>query len=121
MPPANEPRRSSEAAGNANDDNPFANEITDVSQTPRMSYAELTKATDNWSERRILGKGGFGTVYLGVFKHTYMAIKRIDQSKMKTSAAGRLQLEQSFNELRFLNACRHDNIVPVFGFSVDSK
>ncbi|XP_035778504.1 serine/threonine-protein kinase pelle-like [Anopheles albimanus] len=120
-PPANEPRGSLEAAGNVNDDNPFANEITDVSQTPRMSYAELTKATDNWSEQRILGKGGFGTVYLGVFKHTYMAIKRIDQSKLKTSAAGRLQLEQSFNELRFLNACRHDNIVPVFGFSVDKE
>ena len=28
------------------------------------------------------------------------------------------QLEQSLRELRILNSCRHDNILPLFGFSV---
>lgn len=29
-----------------------------------------------------------------------------------------VQLEQSLRELRILNSCRHDNILPLFGFSV---
>uniref|UniRef100_A0A182QDR7 non-specific serine/threonine protein kinase n=1 Tax=Anopheles farauti TaxID=69004 RepID=A0A182QDR7_9DIPT len=88
---------------------------------PKISYEELAAATDNWSERNILGKGGFGTVYRGVFKHTSMAIKKIDYNKVKTSEAERIQLQQSFNELRYLNSCRHDNIVPLFGYSLDKE
>uniref|UniRef100_A0A182XWC9 non-specific serine/threonine protein kinase n=1 Tax=Anopheles stephensi TaxID=30069 RepID=A0A182XWC9_ANOST len=107
---------------NSKDDSPFANELADLSSLiPKISYAELTAATDNWSERNILGKGGFGTVYRGIFKHTYMAIKKIDYSKVKTSEAERIQLQQSFNELRFLNSCRHDNIVPLYGYSLEKE
>uniref|UniRef100_A0A182VYJ6 non-specific serine/threonine protein kinase n=1 Tax=Anopheles minimus TaxID=112268 RepID=A0A182VYJ6_9DIPT len=107
---------------NSRVNSPFANELADLSSLiPKISYDELTAATENWSERNILGKGGFGTVYRGVFKHTYMAIKKIDCSKVKTSEAERVQLQQSFNELRFLNSCRHDNIVPLFGYSLDKE
>uniref|UniRef100_A0A182RNB0 non-specific serine/threonine protein kinase n=1 Tax=Anopheles funestus TaxID=62324 RepID=A0A182RNB0_ANOFN len=107
---------------NSKENSPFANELADLSSLiPKISYEELTVATENWSERNILGKGGFGTVYRGFFKHTYMAIKKIDCSKVKTSEAGRIQLQQSFNELRFLNSCRHDNIVPLFGYSLDKE
>ncbi|XP_053658626.1 serine/threonine-protein kinase pelle [Anopheles marshallii] len=107
---------------NSKENSPFANELADLSSLiPKISYDELTAATENWSERNILGKGGFGTVYRGFFKHTYMAIKKIDCSKVKTSEAERIQLQQSFNELRFLNSCRHDNIVPLFGYSLDKE
>uniref|UniRef100_A0A182P6N4 non-specific serine/threonine protein kinase n=1 Tax=Anopheles epiroticus TaxID=199890 RepID=A0A182P6N4_9DIPT len=107
---------------NSKENSPFANELADLtSLIPKISYEELTIATENWSERNILGKGGFGTVYRGVFRHTHMAIKKIDYNKVKTSEAERIQLQQSFNELRFLNSCRHDNIVPLFGYCLDKE
>lgn len=107
---------------NSKENSPFANELADLtSLIPKISYEELTAATDNWSERNILGKGGFGTVYRGNFKHTFMAIKKIDYNKVKSSEAERIQLQQSFNELRFLNSCRHDNIVPLFGYCIESR
>uniref|UniRef100_A0A182NDW5 non-specific serine/threonine protein kinase n=1 Tax=Anopheles dirus TaxID=7168 RepID=A0A182NDW5_9DIPT len=102
--------------------NPKENDLIDLSSLiPKISYEELADATDNWSERNILGKGGFGTVYRGVFKHTFMAIKKIDYNKVKTSEAERIQIQQSFNELRYLNSCRHDNIVPLYGYSLDKE
>nr|AJC98920.1 PELLE [Anopheles coluzzii] len=107
---------------NSKENSPFANELADLtSLIPKISYEELTAATDNWSERNILGKGGFGTVYRGNFKHTFMAIKKIDYNKVKSSEAERIQLQQSFNELRFLNSCRHDNIVPLFGYCIEKE
>ncbi|XP_052865781.1 serine/threonine-protein kinase pelle-like isoform X1 [Anopheles cruzii] len=109
-------------ATTSKENSPFANELTDLtSLIPKISYEELTIATDNWSERNILGKGGFGTVYRGVFKHTFMAIKKIDYNKVKTSEAERIQLQQSFNELRYLNSCRHDNIVALYGYNIDKE
>lgn len=33
--------------------------------TPQISYQELEIATDNWNSQKILGHGGFGTVFRG--------------------------------------------------------
>lgn len=33
---------------------------------PQISFEELTRATDGWNQCKILGKGGFGTVYRGM-------------------------------------------------------
>jgi len=43
-----------------------------ISEIP---FHELEKATNNWSEVNILGKGGFGTVFEGEWKHTKVAVK----------------------------------------------
>lgn len=45
---------------------------------PMLEYKELEVATNKWSKYNILGKGGFGTVYKGVWKNTDVAIKRIE-------------------------------------------
>ena len=46
---------------------------------PQIPYTELVEATNNWDRRNILGKGGFGTVFKGMWKSTDVAIKRMEQ------------------------------------------
>lgn len=83
---------------------------------PNISYEELQKATDNWNPSTILGKGGFGTVFKGTWKRTEVAIKRIEQKN--DPEAHSIQIKQSITELYCLNSYRHDNILPLYGYSI---
>lgn len=88
---------------------------------PKIDYAELTEGTNNWSDRLILGKGGFGTVFRGIWKHTDVAIKRIERRGDQTEESNQIQIQQSLAELRYLNACRHDNILQLYGYSMNGN
>lgn len=44
-----------------------------------FSVEELTSATENFSESKLLGKGGFGSVYQGYIKGTKVAIKKFTE------------------------------------------
>lgn len=44
---------------------------------PQIPYTELVYATKNWNKNHILGRGGFGIVFKGRWKHTEVAIKKI--------------------------------------------
>ncbi|EAT41837.1 AAEL006571-PA [Aedes aegypti] len=87
-----------------------------VGGLPQFSGEELREATKNWHPDNELGKGGFGVVYRGYFKQTYVAIKKIKGANMESA---RTELRQSLNELKYLNACRHENVVPLLGYSLD--
>ncbi|KAJ6641614.1 Serine/threonine-protein kinase pelle [Pseudolycoriella hygida] len=85
----------------------------------RIDYEILRDATNNWSDRNLLGKGGFASVYKGMWISTPVAIKRIENRAASTREMGKIQVQQSLNELRHLNSCRHDNILPLYGISVN--
>jgi serine/threonine protein kinase len=53
----------------------------------QFRYGELVMATDNFSDKKKLGEGGFGSVYRGFLKemNLHVAIKRVS----KTSHQGR--------------------------------
>lgn len=85
---------------------------------PQFSYEELRTATDNWSKDNELGRGGFGIVYKGFFKLTHVAIKKI---KGINTESARTELRQSFNELKYLNSCRHENVVPLLGCCLEQN
>ncbi|CAG9772179.1 unnamed protein product [Ceutorhynchus assimilis] len=87
---------------------------------PQIPYEELELATDNWNSNRILGQGGFGTVFRGTWKCTQVAIKRL-KTKENTKKEFAEQIRQSITELHCLNAYRHDNILPIYGYSISSS
>ncbi|CAG2117243.1 unnamed protein product, partial [Medioppia subpectinata] len=75
-----------------------------------VPYKELLIATDDFAKDRVLGNGGFGTVYKGEWKGTNVAIKRLKGFNDKS---------QALTELRVLNRYRIDNILPIYGVSLD--
>lgn len=87
--------------------------------SPSITYAELEHATGSWERKNLIGKGGFGTVYKGFWKNTEVAIKRLEiQKGQGLDEIYRTNREQSLRELKCLNSCRHDNILPLYGYSI---
>ncbi|KAG8066093.1 hypothetical protein GUJ93_ZPchr0004g40100 [Zizania palustris] len=80
-----------------------------------FSAQELKNATDNYSESRILGRGGNGTVYKGVLPdNSVIAIKKsilFDES----------QVEQFVNEITILSQVDHPNVVKLMGCCLETK
>jgi serine/threonine protein kinase len=81
----------------------------------RFSYAELRVATNNFSDERLLGKGGFGSVYQGSLSGSkenqgvFVAIKRISQN----STQGEREFEA---EVLSIGRLRHRNLVSLLGW-----
>ncbi|AES72598.1 putative protein kinase RLK-Pelle-LRR-XII-1 family [Medicago truncatula] len=81
--------------------------------TQNISYGDIKLATNNFSATNLVGKGGFGSVYKGVFnistfesQTTTLAVKVLDLQQSKAS--------QSFSaECEALKNVRHRNLVKV--------
>lgn len=95
----------------------FKENLKEFLNIPEIPIDELVKATNNWAKENELGRGGFGVVYCGEWISTQVAIKKLEYRENK-SGSSKDHWVQSLNELRYLNNCRHDNILPIYGYAM---
>ncbi|WOH02910.1 hypothetical protein DCAR_0522300 [Daucus carota subsp. sativus] len=82
---------------------------------PVFPYKEIEKATHNFSDKRRLGTGAYGTVYCGKLRSDdqWVAIKRIKRG------ADRESIENVMNEIKLLSSVNHPNLVRLLGCSIE--
>ncbi|XP_059648173.1 probable receptor-like protein kinase At1g11050 [Cornus florida] len=76
---------------------------------------ELEKATDNFSQKNFIGRGGFGIVYKGTLSDgTTVAVKKIIESDFQGNA-------EFCNEVEIISNLKHRNLVPLRGCCVTGE
>ncbi|KAF7803141.1 protein NSP-INTERACTING KINASE 1-like [Senna tora] len=77
----------------------------------RFHFRELQVATNNFSSKNILGKGGFGNVYKGLLPDgTLVAVKRL---KDGNAIGGEIQFQ---TEVEMISLAVHRNLLRLYGF-----
>ncbi|CAO2818023.1 unnamed protein product [Amaranthus hypochondriacus] len=85
------------------------NKQDNMDQIKVFTIQELKVATKNFKDERIVGKGGYGTVYKGILNNNQIvAVKR-------SKFVDETQIEQFINELILLARVRHPNVVRLVG------
>ncbi|XP_034895888.1 L-type lectin-domain containing receptor kinase SIT2-like [Populus alba] len=77
----------------------------------RFSYKDLYKATKGFTDRELLGCGGFGKVYRGVLPSSSMQV-----AVKKVSHDSRQGTKEFVAEIVSMGRLRHRNLVQLFGY-----
>ncbi|XP_060674801.1 L-type lectin-domain containing receptor kinase IX.1-like [Ziziphus jujuba] len=80
----------------------------------RFSYLDLVSATNNFSNDKKLGKGGFGTVYKGYLKDLNMVV-----AVKKFSGGSKQGKKEYITEVKVISSLRHRNLVQLIGWCHD--
>ncbi|KAL7263082.1 hypothetical protein ACSBR1_001291 [Camellia fascicularis] len=78
-------------------------------------FEELKRATNNYDESRIVGRGGFGTIYGGILlENKIVAIK-------KSQMVDESQIEQFMNKVIVLSQINYRNVVKLLGCCLETQ
>ncbi|KAK9061951.1 hypothetical protein SSX86_019135 [Deinandra increscens subsp. villosa] len=80
----------------------------------RFSYSDLVSATNNFSNDRKLGEGGFGCVYKG-----YLSRENITVAVKKISQGSKQGKKEYITEVKIISSLRHRNLVRLIGWCHD--
>ncbi|KAK1318773.1 putative receptor protein kinase TMK1 [Acorus calamus] len=95
---------------------PLKIEIDNMDDTCAMMRMDsLLKATENFSEKNVLGKGGFGVVYKEVFKNGV----EVGAKRMKSKAVSSQGIDEIEDEIGILKKVRHRHLVKVMGYCTE--
>lgn len=82
----------------------------------RFQFRELQMATSNFSNKNIIGKGGFGNVYKGYLRDgTVVAVKRL---KDGNASGGEIQFQ---TEVEMISLAVHRNLLRLYGFCMTAS
>ncbi|KNA13475.1 hypothetical protein SOVF_116630 [Spinacia oleracea] len=84
------------------------NLISNERRIRRYTPDEIRMATDDLSEKKVIGEGGYGKVYRGTLDHTPVAIKVLEHDAADKK-------EEFLREIRILSQLCHPNIVLLLG------
>ncbi|KAJ0854419.1 putative protein kinase RLK-Pelle-WAK-LRK10L-1 family [Helianthus annuus] len=88
-------------------------EATGSLNVPFYPYKEISRATDGFSEKQMLGVGAYATVYAGkLSNHEWVAIKKIRHKETHG-------INQIMNEIKLLSSVSHPNLVRLLGFCIE--
>lgn len=80
----------------------------------KMNLSDLMKATDEFSNKNIIGSGRTGTMYKAVLGDgTSLMVKRLEDSQHSE--------KEFLSEMTTLGSIKHRNLVPLLGFCVAKK
>ncbi|XP_031397386.1 protein NSP-INTERACTING KINASE 1-like isoform X1 [Punica granatum] len=86
---------------------------TSLGNLRRFHFKELQIATNNFSSKRIIGKGGFGNVYRGILLDgSVVAVKRLLDGNAK---GGEIQFQ---TEVEMISLAVHRNLLKLYGFCI---
>ncbi|CAL5079259.1 unnamed protein product [Urochloa decumbens] len=78
----------------------------------KLAFEDISRATENFSDKYIIGSGGYGTVYKAQLQEDRLvAVKRLHQTEEETSDEKRF-----LSEVEVLTKIRHRSIVKLYGF-----
>ncbi|KAF4353433.1 hypothetical protein F8388_005035 [Cannabis sativa] len=82
----------------------------------RFSYEDLASATNNFSNERKLGEGGFGAVYRGYLRDIDMVV-----AVKKISRGSKQGKKEYLTEVKVISSLRHRNLVQLIGWCHDKS
>ncbi|KAL6839048.1 hypothetical protein ACP4OV_031102 [Aristida adscensionis] len=78
----------------------------------KLAFEDITRATENFSDRYIIGSGGYGTVYKAQLQGgRFVAVKKLHPSEEVT-----IDEERFLSEIEIRTKIRHRSIVKLYGF-----